>query len=132
MQGQLARYVEQQSPGRRVPPCAASGGILRRSGLIIGRRPSRNDVPRGAAQARPGGKILLTLSGRLYGYAGVLLTVAEDGTSKWQLLPGTVSFRSLEEIRPKGAPAGAPFGRISSKDQEPVVGTHPSASEYAE
>ncbi|CAG6391356.1 hypothetical protein SCOCK_1140003 [Actinacidiphila cocklensis] len=24
----------------------------------------------------------------------------------------------MEEIRPKGAPAGAPFGRISSKDPE--------------
>ncbi|WP_367869753.1 methyltransferase domain-containing protein, partial [Streptomyces prasinopilosus] len=31
------------------------------------------------AQTRPGGKILLTLSGWLYGYARVLLTVAGDG-----------------------------------------------------
>lgn len=43
-------------------------------------------------QTRPGGKILLTLSGWLYGYARVLLTVAGDGTAEGALLPGTVSF----------------------------------------
>ncbi|MET8682461.1 ATP-grasp peptide maturase system methyltransferase [Streptomyces sp. NPDC004647] len=54
------------------------------------------------AQARPGGKILLTLSGWLYGYARALLTVAEDGTAEGQLLPGTVSFMSA---RTHAAPA---------------------------
>ncbi|MFE8986344.1 ATP-grasp peptide maturase system methyltransferase [Streptomyces collinus] len=44
------------------------------------------------AQTRPGGKLLLTLSGWLYGYARVLLTVAGDGTAEGALLPGTVSF----------------------------------------
>ncbi|GAA2284294.1 ATP-grasp peptide maturase system methyltransferase [Streptomyces atrovirens] len=44
------------------------------------------------AQTRPGGKILLTLSGWLYGYARVLLTVAGDGTAEGCLLDGTVSF----------------------------------------
>ncbi len=55
-------------------------------------------VPRGApallAQTRPGGKILLTLSGWLYGYARVLLTVADDGTAERHMLGGTVSFMS--------------------------------------
>ncbi|MFK0104840.1 ATP-grasp peptide maturase system methyltransferase [Streptomyces sp. NPDC091217] len=54
------------------------------------------------AQTRPGGKVLLTLSGWLYGYARVLLTVAEDGTAEGPLLPGTVSFMS---VRAQAAPA---------------------------
>ncbi|MFD4241533.1 ATP-grasp peptide maturase system methyltransferase [Streptomyces sp. NPDC058525] len=54
------------------------------------------------AQTRPGGKILLTLSGWLYGYARVLLTVNEDGTATGPLLPGTVSFMSA---RTHAAPA---------------------------
>ncbi|MGY3203282.1 ATP-grasp peptide maturase system methyltransferase [Streptomyces sp. TE5632] len=54
------------------------------------------------AQTRPGGKILLTLSGWLYGYARVLLTVAGDGTAEGRLLGGTVSFMSA---RTHAAPA---------------------------
>jgi methyltransferase of ATP-grasp peptide maturase system len=54
------------------------------------------------AQVRPGGKILLTLSGWLYGYARVLLTVNGHGTAEGQLLPGTVSFMSA---RTHAAPA---------------------------
>ncbi|MFE9934700.1 ATP-grasp peptide maturase system methyltransferase [Streptomyces hirsutus] len=53
-------------------------------------------------QTRPGGKILLTLSGWLYGYARVLLTVAGDGTAEGRLLGGTVSFMSA---RTHAAPA---------------------------
>ncbi len=44
------------------------------------------------AQTRPGGKVLITLTGWLYGHARVLLTVAADGTAEGRLLPGTVSF----------------------------------------
>ncbi|MEV0186503.1 ATP-grasp peptide maturase system methyltransferase [Streptomyces sp. NPDC050625] len=58
--------------------------------------------PAQLAQVRPGGKILLTLSGWLYGYARVLLTVAGDGTAEGRLLPGTVSFMSA---RTHSAPA---------------------------
>lgn len=54
------------------------------------------------AQTRPGGKILLTVSGWLYGCARVLLTVGEDGTAEGPLLPGTVSFMP---VRAHGAPA---------------------------
>ncbi|MFG1879559.1 ATP-grasp peptide maturase system methyltransferase [Sphaerisporangium sp. NPDC049003] len=54
------------------------------------------------AQTRPGGKILLTLSGWLYGYARVLLTVAHDGTAEGPLIGGTVSFMSA---RTHSAPA---------------------------
>ncbi|MEU9597639.1 ATP-grasp peptide maturase system methyltransferase [Streptomyces sp. NPDC048109] len=43
-------------------------------------------------QTRPGGKILLPLSGWLYGNARVLLTVAGDGSAEGPLLPGTISF----------------------------------------
>ncbi|MFJ3976199.1 ATP-grasp peptide maturase system methyltransferase [Streptomyces sp. NPDC090021] len=54
------------------------------------------------AQTRPGGKILITLSGWLYGYARVLLTVGDDGTGEGALLGGTVSFMSA---RTHAAPA---------------------------
>lgn len=53
-------------------------------------------------QTRPGGKLLLTLSGWLYGYARVLLTVHGDGTAEGPLLPGTISFMSA---RAHAAPA---------------------------
>ncbi|MFI5853375.1 methyltransferase domain-containing protein [Streptomyces parvulus] len=43
-------------------------------------------------QVRPGGKLLVPLSGWLHGGARVLLTVAEDGTAEGPLLPGSISF----------------------------------------
>ncbi len=48
--------------------------------------------PAWLAQTRPGGKILTTLGGWLYGYARVLLTVGRDGLGTGPLLPGCVSF----------------------------------------
>ncbi|MFH9420365.1 ATP-grasp peptide maturase system methyltransferase [Streptomyces sp. NPDC017529] len=62
----------------------------------------RSVPPALIAQTCPGGKVLLTLSGWLYGYARVLLTVAEDGTAEGPLLNGTVSFMSA---RTHAAPA---------------------------
>lgn len=74
------------------------------------------------AQARPGGKILLTLSGWLYGYARVLLTVAEDGTAEGQLLPGTVSFMSA---RTHAAPAfGNPAHWAAGLPDKPRAARH--------
>ncbi|MFC5183607.1 ATP-grasp peptide maturase system methyltransferase [Actinomadura harenae] len=44
------------------------------------------------AQTTPGGRILTTLSGWLYGYARVLLTVTGSHIAEGPLLPGTISF----------------------------------------
>ncbi|MFI9718223.1 ATP-grasp peptide maturase system methyltransferase [Streptomyces sp. NPDC052396] len=74
------------------------------------------------AQTLPGGKILLTLSGWLYGYARVLLTVAEDGTAEGSLLPGTVSFMSA---RTHAAPAfGNPFHWATDLSGKPRAARH--------
>ncbi|MFG1685823.1 ATP-grasp peptide maturase system methyltransferase [Nonomuraea sp. NPDC049269] len=62
----------------------------------------RSVPPALIAQTRLGGKILLTLSGWLYGYARALLTVSDAGTAEGVLLPGTVSFMSA---RAHAAPA---------------------------
>ncbi|MFG2016296.1 ATP-grasp peptide maturase system methyltransferase [Actinomadura geliboluensis] len=65
-------------------------------------------VPRAwLTQTRPGGKILTTLSGWLYGYARVLLTVQDDGTAEGPLLPGTISFMAarVQERPEPGNPA---------------------------
>ncbi|WP_328373103.1 ATP-grasp peptide maturase system methyltransferase (plasmid) [Streptomyces sp. NBC_00445] len=77
------------------------------------------------AQARPGGKILLTLSGWLYGYARVLLTVAQDGTAEGPLLPGTVSFMPA---RTHAAPAfGNPAHWTADLPEKARVARHSPA-----
>lgn len=74
------------------------------------------------AQTRPGGKILLTLSGWLYGYARVLLTVAGDGTAEGALLPGTVSFMAA---RTHAAPAfGHPAHWAAGLPDKPRTARH--------
>ncbi|MFF7183773.1 ATP-grasp peptide maturase system methyltransferase [Streptomyces sp. NPDC008222] len=74
------------------------------------------------AQSRPNGKILLTLSGWLYGYARALLTVAEDGSAEGQLLPGTVSFMSA---RAHVAPSfGNPDHWIAGLPEKPRTARH--------
>ncbi|WP_131736945.1 ATP-grasp peptide maturase system methyltransferase [Actinomadura roseirufa] len=44
------------------------------------------------AQARPGARILVTVSGWLHGHGLALLTVNPDGTADGRFLPGTISF----------------------------------------
>ncbi|MEU7717122.1 ATP-grasp peptide maturase system methyltransferase [Streptomyces tibetensis] len=74
------------------------------------------------AQTRPGGKILLTLSGWLYGYARVLLTVTGDGTAEGALLPGTVSFMAA---RTHVAPAfGNPAHWAAGLPEQPRTAGH--------
>jgi methyltransferase of ATP-grasp peptide maturase system len=74
------------------------------------------------AQTRPGGKVLLTLSGWLYGYARVLLTVAGDGTAEGALLPGTVSFMAA---RTHSAPAfGNPAHWAAGLPDKPRTARH--------
>ncbi|MGX1910336.1 ATP-grasp peptide maturase system methyltransferase [Streptomyces phaeochromogenes] len=74
------------------------------------------------AQTHPGGKILLTLSGWLYGYARVLLTVAEGGTAEGELLGGTVSFMSA---RTHAAPAfGNPAHWVADLPEKPWTARH--------
>jgi hypothetical protein len=82
---------------RHRPRCREDPGESERErygNRIVAARSFRAAHPALLAQTRPGGRILLTLSGWLYGYARVLLTVAEDGTAEGQLLGGTVSFMS--------------------------------------
>ncbi|MCD0453710.1 ATP-grasp peptide maturase system methyltransferase [Actinocorallia sp. API 0066] len=89
------------------------------------------------AQAKPGGKILTTLSGWLYGSGRVLLTVGEDGTAEGALLPGTISFMPARGHLPPwcgsphrwarlldGSPRAARHGpgRISATDEESFFG----------
>lgn len=67
----------------------------------------RSVPPQLIAQTQPSGKILLTLSGWLYGYARVLLTVTSNSAAAGSLLPGTISFMSA---RADAAPA---FGNLA-------------------
>lgn len=57
-------------------------------------------------QTKPGGTILTTLGGWLYGYARAHLTVNEDGSAEGPLLPGTISFMAAraQEAPPFGNP----------------------------
>ncbi|MGC0382874.1 ATP-grasp peptide maturase system methyltransferase [Streptomyces sp. SAI-129] len=67
-------------------------------------------------QTRPGGKVLLPLSGWLYGNARALLTVAGDGSAEGPLLPGTISFMSA---RRHAAPAyGNPADWVAGLHEE--------------
>ncbi|MGH3241126.1 MAG: ATP-grasp peptide maturase system methyltransferase [Spirillospora sp.] len=73
------------------------------------------------AQSRPGGKILTTLSGWLYGYARVLLTVQDDATAEGPLLPGTISFMSARvQERPEPGNPSHWASLVRDADARPV------------
>lgn len=55
--------------------------------------------PHLVGQLRPGGKALLPLSGWMYGYARVLLTMT-NGMAAGPLLPGTISFMTARADAP--------------------------------
>ncbi|MFC9050264.1 ATP-grasp peptide maturase system methyltransferase [Streptomyces anthocyanicus] len=77
----------------------------------------RSVPPALLSQTRPGGKVLLPLSGWLYGNARVLLTAAGDGTAEGPLLPGTISFMPA---RAHAAPAyGNPSDWAAGLHEEP-------------
>lgn len=77
------------------------------------------------AQTRPGGKILTTLGGWLYGHARVLLTVEDDGTAAGPLLPGTVSFMAARTHQPPSF--GNPAHWASLHAGEPAIARHTPA-----
>ncbi|MFI6278752.1 ATP-grasp peptide maturase system methyltransferase [Streptomyces sp. NPDC050988] len=77
-------------------------------------------VPRAwLEQVRPGGTIITTVSGWLYGSGLVKLTVGEGGTAGGRFLPGTVSFMIA---RPHAAPAvsGVAGLLIQDADERPA------------
>jgi methyltransferase of ATP-grasp peptide maturase system len=74
------------------------------------------------AQTRPGGKILTTLSGWLYGYARMLLTVRE-GSAEGPLLPGTISFMAARTQNPPGVGNPAHWAGLT-RDADPRSARH--------
>ncbi|GAA2636258.1 ATP-grasp peptide maturase system methyltransferase [Actinomadura fulvescens] len=53
-------------------------------------------------QTRPGGRILVTMTGWLHGYGLAVLNVSEDGAAEGRFLSGTISFMIA---RPQAAPS---------------------------
>jgi methyltransferase of ATP-grasp peptide maturase system len=82
------------------------------------------------AQTRPGGQILTTLSGWLYGYTRVLLTVTHDSTgeltAEGPLLPDTISFMAARRHeRPE--PGNPAHWASLTADAEPRTARHDPA-----
>ncbi|EKX66613.1 methyltransferase domain-containing protein [Streptomyces ipomoeae] len=67
------------------------------------------------AQVRPGGTIVTTVSGWLYGSGLVKLTVGDGGTAEGRFLPGTVSFMIA---RSHAAPPLTGVPELLSQDAE--------------
>jgi hypothetical protein len=64
---------------------------------------------------QPGGKILLTLSGWLYRYARVLLTVADDVTAEGPLLPGAARSGSRPPPGSRSTCGSSPSARCQRR-----------------
>lgn len=72
------------------------------------------------AQTAPGGKILTTLGGWLFGYARVLLTVHADGTAEGPLLPGTVSFMAARSQTPPALGNPVHWAPLADSQPRPI------------
>ncbi|MGW0842628.1 ATP-grasp peptide maturase system methyltransferase [Streptomyces sp. NPDC002787] len=73
-------------------------------------------VPRAwLEQVRPGGTVITSVSGWLYGSGLVKLTVGEGGTAEGRFLPGTVSFMIA---RPHAAPALSGVADLLTQDAD--------------
>lgn len=83
------------------------------------------------AQTRPGGKILTTLGGWLYGYAPVLLTVRGDGTADGPLLPGTISFMAARTQSPPALGNPAHWAALTRDAGRRAARHHPDRLDIA-
>lgn len=70
------------------------------------------------AQTRPGGKILTTLSGWMWGFARVLLTIGDHGGAEGPLLPGTISFMLARADSPPAFGTPAHWARLLDDAQQ--------------
>ncbi|MQY05719.1 ATP-grasp peptide maturase system methyltransferase [Actinomadura macrotermitis] len=75
-------------------------------------------------QVRPGGRILVPMTGWLHGHGLALLEVGDDGTAEGRFLPGTISFMIA---RPQAAPEigderrSAVFRALAGAEPRPAV-----------
>ncbi|MGW0712541.1 ATP-grasp peptide maturase system methyltransferase [Streptomyces sp. NPDC002643] len=67
------------------------------------------------AQVRPGGTLITTVSGWLYGSGLLKLTVGDGGTAEGRFLPGTVSFMIA---RPHAAPPLSGVAEVLAQDSD--------------
>ncbi|GAA2398266.1 ATP-grasp peptide maturase system methyltransferase [Actinomadura vinacea] len=75
-------------------------------------------------QTRPGGRILVTITGWLRGYGLAMLDMGDDGIAEGRFLPGTISFMIA---RPQAPPTisdewrSTAFGALADAEPRPAV-----------